>query len=239
MLKYFIGIGNSESIEGLTRDLDIGLKATTRPHFPALKKRVKDYPVDGKDGSYYETLGYEDRIFNISYNFIDRKNIHDTVRRIRRFLDTATGKKLATSDDPEYFYLIKKVDYDDIERKKKTIGKFKVTFTLAPFAYKFSTNQFLEIKSGQQIYNDGDFKSKPILEIEGNGYIKLWVNNNLIGFNIVDKTIINCEKELCYRQDELTNLKIGKYPMLEKEFNTIKWEGNVVRVNLNPNYIYY
>lgn len=239
MHSYFIAIGNANSIEGLTTDIEVGMKAITRPSFPALKKKNKTYQVDGKDGDYYEDLGYQDRKIDIKYNFYDRKTIHDRVRRIRRFLDNAVGKKLAFSDDPEFFYIIKHLEYGDIERITKRIGNFTVSIIVEPFAYKFATNQFIEINSGDQVYNDGDFKSKPLIEIEGNGYIKLWINNNLIGFNVVDKTLIDCKKELCYREDELTNLKIGNYPILEKEFNNIRWEGNVKKVSLNPNYIYY
>lgn len=221
-------------------DLDLGLKSIKRPNFPSLKKRYNEYTVDGKDGMYYEFLGYEDRTFTIEYNFIDKKDIHNKVRLITKWLNNITDNKLVLSDNPEYFYLVKKLEYADIERSLKVLGKFNVTFTLEPFAYQFSTNEEIELKNNDEIYNDGDFESKPILEIEGNGYIKLWINDNLIGLNIADKVTVNSKMELCFKNGEIENArKEGDFPKLIIGFNTIRWEGNVNTISINPNSIYY
>ncbi|GAA0069258.1 hypothetical protein UT300003_07810 [Clostridium sardiniense] len=224
---------------GIT-DLELGIKPIRRPNFPSLKKIYNEHPVDGKDGSEYEFLGYEDRILTIEYNFIDRKNIYDKVRQITKWLNNIQDFKLCLGDDPEYFYIVKKLEYDDITRKFKRVGNFKVTFTLEPFAYQFSTNENFEIKNNEVIYNNGDFESKPIIEIEGNGYVKLWVNENLIELNIADIVTINSKLELCFKNKIIEPArKKGDFPILKMEFNTIRWEGNVRRVTINPNCIYY
>lgn len=221
-------------------DLDLGLKSIKRPNFPSLKKRYEEYPVDGKDGMDYEFLGYEDRYLTVEYNFIEKKDIHNKVRLITKWLNNITDNKLVLSDNPEYFYLVKKIEYDDIERSLKVLGKFNVTFTLEPFAYQFSTNEEIELKNNDEIYNDGDFESKPILEIEGNGYIKLWVNDNLIELNVADKVTVNSKLELCFKNKIIEPArKKGDFPILKMEFNTIRWEGNVRRITINPNCIYY
>ncbi|WP_346026073.1 distal tail protein Dit [Clostridium nitritogenes] len=221
-------------------DYDLEIKVVKRPNFSRLRKRYNEYQVDGKNGSDYEFLGYEDRKLSIEYNFVDRKNIYNKVRQIIKWLDNIEDHKLVLSDNPEYFYMVKKVDYDDIERSLKIIGKFTVEFTLEPFAYRFSTNESFEINNNEEIYNDGDFESKPIIEIEGNGYIKLWVNENLIELNIADKITINSKLELCFKNREIEPArKKGDFPKLKIGFNTIRWEGNVKKVSINPNCIYY
>lgn len=238
MLRYYVAIG-SETVEGLSYDSDFGLKAISRSNFPALQRKVKSYEIDGVDGTQYETNGYQDRVFTVNYNFIDRNYINDSVRKIRKWLDNLVGKRLSLADDPEYFYFIKKVDYENIERIKKRKGKFSVTFTLAPFAYKFSNNQFIDVENGVSLYNDGDFESKPLIKVRGNGYVKMWINDFLIGFDVADEVLINSEKELCIESNINKNIKQGKYPLLKQEENIIRWEGNVVSVSINPNYIYY
>lgn len=222
------------------KDLDLGIKAVKRPNFPSLKKRYNEQEVDGKDGLEYEFLGYEDRALTIEYNFIDRKNIWGKVRKINRWLNSIQDYKLSLSDDPEYFYIVKKIEYDDIERKTKRVGSFNVTFILEPFAYSFDTNDYIEVKNNSKIYNDGDFKSKPIIDIEGNGYIRLWIDERVIELNIADKVTVNSKLELCFKNGEIEPArKKGDFPKLNIGFNTIRWEGNVRKVSINPNCIYY
>lgn len=234
--KYFIWFNNCT-------DLEIGIKAVKRPFFPSLKKRYREQQIDGKDGTDYKIIGYENRILVVEYNFIDRKNIHEKVRRIRRWLDNIKDKRLWEGDDPSYFYIVKKVEYDDIERKLKTIGKFKVTFTLEPFAYSFYGAEELKINNGDMLYNGGDFESKPIITIQGEGDIKLWINESLIELNLtMGKTTINSKLELCYKDtlDNPTNKYMkGDFPVLKLDENTIRWEGNIESINIIPNYIYY
>lgn len=222
------------------KDLDLGIRPIKRPNFPSLKKRYNEQQIDGRDGTEFEFLGYEDRVLTIEYNFIDRKKIYNTVREIRRWLDNIQDYRLSLGDDPEYFYIVKKVEYDDVERKSKRIGSFNITFTLEPFAYQFNTNEDIELKNKSTIYNDGDFESKPTIEIKGNGYVKLWVNENLIELNISESVIINSKLELCLKNRIIERArKKGEFPKLKIGFNTIRWEGDVERVTINPNCMYY
>lgn len=222
------------------KDLDLGILPKTRPNFPALKKKYNEYTIDGKDGSEYEFMGYEDRILTIEYNFLDRENIHNKVRKITKWLNDIQDNRISLGDDPDYFYKVKKIEYDDIERKFKTIGRFKVTFTLNPFSYQFSTNEKIEINNNSKIYNDGDFESYPIFEIEGNGYVKLWVNDNLLELNISDSVTVDSEKELCFKNKIIEKAREkGDFPILKIGINTIRFEGNVSKVFINPNCMYY
>lgn len=223
-------------------DLEIGIKPIRRPFFPALKKRYKEYYIDGKDGADYKFTGYENRTLNIEYNFIDRKNINETVRRIRRWLGNVKDNKLWFADDPSFFYIVKRVELEDIERKNKKIGKFKVSFILEPFAYSLDGAEEIEVNNNETLFNLGDFESKPIFKIIGEGEIKLYLNNNLIELNINGSIIINSKLELCYK-DNLNNLAnkqmSGDFPILKLDENTIRWEGDVKMVSIIPNYIYY
>ena len=233
--KYHIVFNNLSSNS-------LGLSVISRPNFSSLKKKYNEYEVLGREGKLYEFLGYEDNVIEVKFNFCELNNINSKVRLIKKWLNNIENNKLSFSDDPLVFYKVKKVEYENIERKLKIKGSFNLKFICEPYFYSFSSQEEIEIKNDETLINDGDFISKPIIKIEGNGEVNLNINGKPIKLNIGQEIIINSELELCYRESlkDMQNSQMsGDFPILDIGENKISWDKNVKRLSIIPNYRYY
>lgn len=219
---------------------DLGIYAVRRPNFPAFKKKYKEYDVSGVNGELFEFDGYENRHIKIDFIFKDDYDIWEKIRKIERWLNNIENNILSFSDNPSYFYIVKKVEYDDIERMYKRIGKFSITFITYPFVKNDSSQQPITLVNNAKLNNEGDHESYPIITLTGEGLINLYVNNNLVTLNLSGTIVINSELKLCYRDGVMVNSVMkGKFPVLNIGENIIKWEGNITNMSIIPNYLYY
>ena len=234
MKKFYLIFNNK-------KNTDLNLDIIKRPNFPTLTKNYEVYNVTGRNGGLYEFIGYEDRIIEIEFNLLERNNINNEIRRIRKWLDRVEDNKLAFSDDLQYFFKVKHIEYEVIERELNILGKFKVTFICDSFSYDFNSQKEIEVTNNSNIVNIGDFESKPILTLFGNGTTKLTINDSEILLNVGQEIILNSELELCYRNNfEMQNSKMaGNFPILKLGSNNIKWTGNITKVTIIPNFIFY
>ena len=120
------------------RDRDAGVKPVSRPNIPTAEQEYDEIKVPGRDGNLYRKKGtLKDIPIEITYNFLsdDPEDWAEDFRSIkRRFLKESTGM-LMFSDDPGYYYKVKKIDIGTNERLAKRIGKFQVTFTCEGYMY--------------------------------------------------------------------------------------------------------
>lgn len=179
-----------------------------RPDIPAPVKKINEHEILGRDGKLYQDSGfYNDIEIQIEFNYMSPQNLwHETYRKCKKLFFNA--KKIALSDDPEYFYKIKKTVIGTNERNSKRIGRFGVIFTLDPYAYLLSGLD--PIKDYSDIYNLYD-TSLPVYKIRGEGMCHLIVNKTDVTCNIGQNLTIDTALELSYREDgTLQNTSINK-----------------------------
>ncbi|QAA31249.1 distal tail protein Dit [Clostridium manihotivorum] len=234
---YSIFFNNKDSL----RDLNLNIEQ--RPNFPVPERDIRIIDIDGRNGSLTRDLGtYKDIPVPISFNLVDRNDIHQTVRNVKRWLiGNIDNRELIQSDDPDYFYKVKQVKVDkEIERMLWVAGKFTATFLCAPFQYSRKGQNTISLRKPGEIYNEGTFQSEPLITIYGMGNITIVINGSLINLKNIDEyMIIDSVSKDAYKDSiNMNNSMIGAFPILQEGVNSITWSGNVDSVEIVPNWCY-
>lgn len=193
---YFIIYNNLESY-------DLGLKIKTRPVIPCPIKQINKIPVTGGETLYEDLEEYEDIEITVDFNFVNRENIKQKFREIKKWLLSTEDNKLFFSDDLNYFYKVNNVEISELVTTFKVKGDFSVKFTCNP--YLFSVEGQREIDLPKVLNNYSAIYSKPIFRIKGEGVITLSINGNSIKFNVGQELKIDVDKELIYRDGNIEN----------------------------------
>ena len=121
-------------------DMGVVFKSTNRTLLPA--KRITQYTIPGKSGTYDIADGYENREIACTVAFVGTGYAYAGVRtRARAVAQWLSGEGLLIFDDePEKAYSAKVIDGISIEQIAIT-GHCEVTFLCAPFAESIGYNQ--------------------------------------------------------------------------------------------------
>lgn len=121
-------------------DMGVVFKSTDRTLLPA--KRITQYTIPGKSGTYDIADGYENRQIVCTVAFVGAGNAYAGVRtRARSVAQWLSGEGLLIFDDePEKAYSAKVIDGISIEQIAVT-GHCEVSFLCAPFAESIGYNQ--------------------------------------------------------------------------------------------------
>lgn len=121
-------------------DMGVVFKSTDRTLLPA--KRITQYTIPGKSGTYDIADGYENREIACTVAFVGTGYAYEGVRtRARAVAQWLSGEGLLIFDDePEKAYSAKVIDGISIEQIAIT-GHCEVTFLCAPFAESIGYNQ--------------------------------------------------------------------------------------------------
>lgn len=233
--RYYIVFNNLNSLT------DLNLKVTKRPNFPLPKRRYEVYDVQDMDGQLVEDLEtFEDIKLDVEFNFIDRSNIHIKVTKILNWLNKINDLNLYFADEIERHYKVKMVEYTDIERQLKVKGIFTVSFICDPFKYYNENNLVTITTNNYSMYgNDLIYNGKPLIKIFGSGDITLTINNrDTILKAINNHIILNSTIKEAYNDtiENLNNKMKSDFPILQAGLNTIKWMGNVTKIEITPNW---
>lgn len=187
-----------------------------RPVIPAGKAGYESVKVPGRDGTLYRRTGTVDDIsIEVSVGFkVKRELWVEQYRSLKRWL-TGTGP-LSFSDDPDYFYKVKKVAIKSIERKTGRLGLAKAEFLCQGYQYLQSGNFDYPYDCLSARYNPCDVAAHPIYRITGEGKCTLTVNGKSMAAQVGQNLTIDTERMLAYRQDgTLQNMAVtGDYEEL-------------------------
>ena len=101
-----------------------------------LKWEGETYVIPGRNGDLIEDEGaYQDIVIEIQFNFIEWDDFNNKVRCVKQWLNNITDYKLRFEEDYNYFYKVKYVIVDNIERELEGLGSFKIKFVCDPFQY--------------------------------------------------------------------------------------------------------
>ena len=166
------------------RDRDAGVKPVSRPNIPTAEQEYDEIKVPGRDGNLYRKKGtLKDIPIEITYNFL--------------------------SDDPGYYYKVKKIEIGTNERLAKRIGKFQVTFTCEGYMYLIEGAETRNLSD--TLYNAFE-ECEPVYEIAGDGVCTLTVNGTEVTANIGGKLVIDTGLKLCYTAlKETANRRLAGY----------------------------
>lgn len=218
---------------------DVGLSIISRPTIPVPEREYDTIKVEGRDGELHrDKKTYKDIEIPISFNFVSKTPDvwAQDLRKVKKWLYSGKDNRLILSDDPEYYYKVKKAVMSDTERTAKRKGKFEIVFTCESYMYRVDGQDEKEI--GEYLYNPY-MKSQPVYKIYGNGEITLEVNGNQVTAEVTEQLNIDTKLEICYNAaNEISNAALtGKYEglYLQEGDNIFKYtEG--FKVVLVPNW---
>ncbi len=218
---------------------DVGLSVVSRPKIPIPEREHDTIKVEGRDGELHRDKGtYKDIEINISFNFVSKNPDvwAQDLRKVKKWLRSGKDERLILSDDPEYYYKVKKAVMSDTERKAKRVGNFEISFTCDPYMYRIDGQDEKQI--GDYLYNPY-MEAQPVYKIYGSGTITLEVNGNQVTAEVERQLNIDTKLEICYNAaNEISNASLtGKYEglYLEEGDNNFKYtEG--FKVVLVPNW---
>lgn len=225
------------------KSTDMGIVIGEYTPIQHANKRTKEITIDGLDGSYTQDLGAYDT-YTITLECAI-STLSKNAKSINEVLTWLKGSgKLILSIDPDKCYEAKITNAIPIEDVIWVFNDFTLKFTVQPF--RKAVNEFNNIiKTSAKNFilkNKGDYESKPIITIKGNGDITLTVNDEAFILQDVSEYVtINSEIYEVYKGAESANTlyKSENFPKFKTETNTISVSGNVTEIEINPNWRWF
>lgn len=225
MIPYIIINGeNSKNITGL---LIQSLPPITKP-----KIRTSIEEIDGRDGDTVTELGYSayDKTFSVGLR--GDYNVDDVINYF------ATSGKITFSNEPDKYYnfaVYNQIDFNKLLRFKTA----NVTLHVQPFKYSAEeTKKEYTDAVNIQITNAGNVKSRPVMEITGDGIITVDLNyKHILTLELNNETIkIDSEEMNAYINGAYANRQVsGNYDelALNAGANTLLISGDVSKVTFD------
>lgn len=225
-MNYFI-------FKNIDTRLMTGLIVTSLPPITKPKLRVERLEIDGRDGSIINELGYE------SYE----KQVEIGLTRnydLDYIMSWLNGEgEITFSNEPDKYYRVKiinQIDYEKLLRFKKAV----VTFETQPFKYSnIEGKKTFEVTGLNEIVvrNIGNYKSKPIITLYGNGIVNVSLNGTqqfVIDLTNDTSITLDSEEQEAYSGNELKNRQMeGQFINLEVNKNIITWNGTLTKIEIS------
>ena len=197
------------------------------------EKRVEEIEVEGRDGVLTIT---DDCYMNTQKTMTCKLRGNENVDQISLWLYNC--KKVIFSNRPDRYYKAMIKSQVDFERSLSNNRSFSVVFDCQPFGYLIDNSTITITKNNSSFEGKGTYWSKPIIKVYGNGELNVTINNTQVTLKDVDEYItINSEKKRTHKDlTLLNNKKVGNFPTLSHERNTISWTGSISKIEIIPNW---
>lgn len=218
---------------------DMGVYVVNRIEFPNIEEVIDHEEVDGSPiGSLTVRSGkYKDSKISMKLRIIDKHNVKEQFRNIKRWLKNIEDKRL--SFDYEKCYIVKNVTLNPYSFNQISCD-FECEFICEPFLKAFYSD-YEEILNGEVVYNNGDIKAFPRLKLtfsSGTSNIELYINNRSMQLRDVSEYVfIDSERqEVLDKNGRSINIRrVGSLPYLNTGENVIRWTGNINKFEILKN----
>jgi phage-related protein len=117
---------------------------------------------------------------------------------------------------------------------------FAVNFRCKPFWYADGVEPIILTTSGTFVTNTGSVYSEPIITVYGSGEITLMVSTTIVELSDVTGSItLDTSLLEAYSDTSSKNASMsGDFPTLAPGMNVVNWTGDVLRIEIKPNWRY-
>ena len=180
---------------------EAGLIVRERPSVPAPIFDSDVYDIPGRDGDLYEFPGtVSDILISVELGYVvSVKEWQVQWRKARQWLLDRGDMKLRLSDDPQFYYKVKKVTLTDSEREYRTFGEFTAEFICEGYQYDVNGDETVSIEEAS--FNVFNATCHPDYLISGNGDCTLTVNGKTLEAFVTENLTVNTDLMLSYRID--------------------------------------
>ena len=124
--------------------------------------------IPGRNGSVvFDEGNYENRTATADCFALNHQNVLADITKINRFLLSGNHgyRKLETSDDPDYFWMVRVENGARTEQRMRLLAPFEVTFDCMPQKFAKNGQNSIKVANGGVVYNEYGFDALPIISI--------------------------------------------------------------------------
>ena len=240
-MNYFIFNGHSSA--------EFGIRINKKSVYGAPKRDASLISIPGRNGDIiYSNKKYSN--VNISYTcFVSSKSkeeLADKLTLIKNWLYKECDSYHALTDtyEPNFKKIAVFNNKLDITDEVSKIGSFTITFSCKPLRYLISGLDAQSYTDVAHLHNTYITPSKPYIKIYGNGDGRLILTNgdgvHVWNISSIDEYIeLDSELMSAFKDTELkNNLVSGEgFPELIEGQNSIRFEGNITRIDIIPRWV--
>lgn len=221
------------------KSTNYGVHITTQPSVIRASERATFTNVPARSGSLTTLEAddvYDDFILPVECVVRDMSRIHE----IGTWLKGAGTLRLAARPGG-FFYarIANQIEFAKVLRNHEH-RTFTINFRCQPFWYAETVTPITLTASGGTISNPGNVSSEPIITVYGSGEITLMVGLTIVELEGVSG-IITLDGPLMEAYSGTTSMNVnmsGDFPTLASGMNAVSWSGNVIKVEVQPNWRY-
>lgn len=218
--------------------LSQGIYVEKRPDIPVAKEKVEYISLPGRPEKLCRHTGtFEDVEIKVECGFkTAQEKWHEKVCAIRGWLQGSS--ELSFQDSEKFFWKVRAVKIEGIERKLKKYGFFKAVFICSPFLYLKEGKKW---KSAEEAVKNPGTVCHPIYKIEGEGVCILKLNEKSLAVNVGQNVIVDTDRMIAYKNDgTMQNTKVmGDYDALWLKSGNNTFQATPgFRISVMPNWRY-
>lgn len=223
-------------------NLDKNIVIIKGPNLSINNENYEEINVQGRNGSLIVKDGtYKNKILSFELGILSesKQDLLNKIDEIIEWLTKIEDNKLFYDREDRY-YIVKHIEFADIENKRYLFGKFTVNFICEPFYYDL--NEYpLTLTTHETLFYKGTVPGECNIKIYGSGNIQLTINSETVQINNVNEYVeLDSKLLLCLNKDKTSKSRdmIGHFPLLIRGSNTISWTGNVSKIEILPRTAY-
>lgn len=221
MIPYFIW-NNINSI-------DKHIIVNELPPITRASKRIDEKEIPGRSGKLYiDDDVYDTFVYQIKCTLGPEANIRD----ITNWLN-GIGKLIISIEEDKYYEGIIK-NQIDFTKVLHVFYEFPIEIELQPFAYSIKEIEH-NFKQASKIYiSQSTTDICPYIKLEGNGQVRLMINDKTQIINNIDGYIeLDSKIEEAYKNNESKNSSVnGAFLKLKPGENSISWVGTITNLKI-------
>ena len=206
---------------------DMGLKVKSFPDISISEMEYEDIDIEDRDETLTEFKKYKSKIKTVEADFLGKENEAYEISKWLRGSGT-----IIFGNMPNVYYKSRINNVVPLEQVlANIIYELTIDFKCQPFGYLIDGNRYRTIKSGDILNNFGNYKSLPMIKVEGSGTLTI----NGINYIIKESMTIDCQMEevLDGKGDKF---EADEFPYLHEGRNTIAYTSGITKLEIKPNW---
>lgn len=204
---------------------------------PLIEEVVENQDVELRRGGSLtiKTGIYKDIIFDLEFRMIHMDNYDLNMRKVRKFFDDATDKKLIFSDCIDRAFAVKDIKVNKYKVDMRAFCLVQVQFICEPFMINPFDEIPLKITSNSAtVENFGDVESYPLIKCVGIGNTSLTISGKELQVSYNGEFTIDTEIEKVVASNGTLIRSVGNFPVLKVGANTIT-KSNLTSIEIIKN----
>ena len=219
------------------RCTEYGIHVLEQPPLTVPSERATFTDVPGRSGSLTTLEGddvYDDMVLTATCLIADPERIPEIAAWLK-----GSGKVSFANREGGFYYarVINQIPFEKVLRGNPH-RSFSVNFRCKPFWYLSGVEPIVLTVSTGVFVNPGSIASEPVITAYGSGDITLMIGSQMVELKGIEGSItLNTGLQEAYSGTTSMNSAVdGEFPTLPPGAVAYSWEGDVSRIEIQPNW---